>query len=126
MDYITKRGNYYYYYRRTPKVLIDKIGKQYFKVSLKTDSKKLALRKAIKVNTEIEAYWTSLFQQEINHTEARFNDAVNLAKHVGFNFTPIADLVDEDMRQYVTFGSSLDSIGKDQTRLNNRCSTASF
>lgn len=42
-----------YYNRRVPEALRDQIDKQLVRVSLKTDSKKIAIRKASKINAEI-------------------------------------------------------------------------
>tara|TARA_R110000868_G_scaffold1211_2_gene9367 strand:- start:93801 stop:95093 length:1293 start_codon:yes stop_codon:yes gene_type:complete len=99
MNHLIKRGDRYYYNRRVPEALRDQIDKQLVRVSLKTDSKKIAIRKASKINAEIEAYWNSLLKTKRTHSDERFNDAVNLAKHIGFNYTPLDEIVSGDMRE---------------------------
>ncbi|MCP9290570.1 DUF6538 domain-containing protein [Gracilimonas sediminicola] len=98
MNHLIKRGDRYYYNRRVPKALWDQIDKQLIRISLKTDSKKLAIRKASKVNAEIEAYWNSLLNTNKTHSDERFKEAVNLAKHVGFNYAPVNDLASGSIR----------------------------
>ncbi len=98
MNHLIKRGDRYYYNRRVPKALWDQIDSQLIRISLKTDSKKLAIRKASKVNAEIEAYWNSLLNTNKTHSDERFKEAVNLAKHIGFNYAPVNDLASGSIR----------------------------
>lgn len=96
-----KRGNRYYYYRRVPNSVSDLVASKFFKLSLKTDSKELAKRKCVQVNAEIESYWESLLSSEENHSKSKFDDAVDLAKIIGFNYLPIQRLSSEASRNEI-------------------------
>lgn len=96
-----KRGNRYYYYRRVPNAVSDLVDSNFFKLSLKTDSKELAKRKCVQVNAEVESYWESLLGSEEVHSKSKFDNAVDLAKIIGFNYLPIKQLSSEVSRNEI-------------------------
>jgi integrase len=101
MQYLMKRGNRYYYYRRVPNAVSDLVDSKFFKLSLKTDSKELAKRKCVQVNAEIESYWESLLSSEETHSKSKFDEAVDVAKIIGFNYLPIQRLSSEASRNEI-------------------------
>ncbi|MEQ8524706.1 site-specific integrase [Gracilimonas sp.] len=101
MQYLMKRGNRYYYYRRVPNAVSDLVDSKFFKLSLKTDSKELAKRKCVQVNAEIESYWESLLSSKETHTKSKFDEAVDVAKIIGFNYLPIQRLSSEVSRNEI-------------------------
>ncbi len=95
MQYILKRGDRYYYNRRVPEALSEFVDKPVFRISLKTDSKKIALERANKINSDIESYWAKLLKDGQTHSDDRFLKAVKLAQHTGFNYVPLDKLPEQ-------------------------------
>lgn len=97
MQYVIKRNDRYYYNRRVPKSIQHLVDKSLFRIALKTDSKKVAKQRSTKLNTEIENYWQNLVTSGNAHTDERFDQAVNLAKLLGFSFMPMNEITEKSL-----------------------------
>src|SRR5690554_1012005 len=100
MQYILKIGANYYYNRRPPEYVADYDKRKIVRVALKTDSKRAALRKAIMINDQTEAYWQSLITNKQQHSDSAFRKTVRIARQMGFSYQPmsvVAGLPDHEL-----------------------------
>ena len=86
MPYIRKRGNVFYYDRRVPKAVSNFDQREKVRISLHTDSEKIAEERSFTVNSEVEAYWKQLIQTGATHTEQAFHHIVEMAQLLGFTY----------------------------------------
>lgn len=89
MTYLLCRNGHYYYNRRIPDIYRDLDRRGVVRVSLKTDSRKTAWRKAVLFNEQVEAYWQNLAQSGQPHDRSRFGKAVRIARQMGFSYQPL-------------------------------------
>lgn len=100
MQYILKIGANYYYNRRPPEYVADYDKRKIVRVALKTDSKRAALRKAVMINDQTEAYWQSLIANRQQHSDSAFRKTVRIARQMGFSYQPmsvVAGLPDHEL-----------------------------
>lgn len=90
MPYLLNRNGHYYYNRRTPDIYRDFDRRNVVRVSLKTDSRKIAWRKAVMLNEQVEAYWQELAGSAQLHDDRRFRRTVRIARQMGFAYQPMA------------------------------------
>lgn len=90
MQYVMKIGEHYYYNRRPPEIVWEFDRRKVVRVALKTDSKRLALRKAVMFNEQMEAYWQNLITENKAHTNSVFRKTVRIARQMGFIYQPMA------------------------------------
>ena len=90
MTYLLQRNGHYYYNRRTPDIYRDFDHRSIVRVSLKTDSRKVAWRKAVMLNEQVEAYWQELAGSAQLHDNHRFRRTVRIARQMGFTYQPLA------------------------------------
>lgn len=93
MIYLFKRDGRYYYNRRIPEVFTHLDPRGAIRISLKTDSKHIAMRKAIMYNEQIEAYWSELAAKNRPHDDKDFRKAVAIARRLGFSYQPMSAVV---------------------------------
>lgn len=101
MPYIRKRGNVYYYDRRIPNTLKQYDPREKVRISLHTDSERIAEERSISVNNEIEAYWRSLVSKGETHSDNAFMPILQAAKLLGFNYMPSHELAKEPMTEII-------------------------
>lgn len=89
MRLIKVRG-YYYYNRRVPAEMREYDTRHNIRVSLKTDSKSIALKRAVVFNEQLEAYWHELVKDKVKHDNTRFNKTVRIARQLGFSYEPMS------------------------------------
>ena len=90
MQYVMKIGANYYYNRRPPEIVWEYDRRKVVRVALKTDSERLATRKAVMFNEQMEAYWQSLIAERKLHTNSGFRKTVRIARQLGFTYQPMA------------------------------------
>lgn len=90
MTYLLNRNGHYYYNRKTPDVYRDFDHRSIVRVSLNTDSRKVAWRKAVILNEQVEAYWQELAGSAQLHDNQRFRRTVRIARQMGFAYQPMA------------------------------------
>ncbi|MGB3463784.1 MAG: DUF6538 domain-containing protein [Cyclobacteriaceae bacterium] len=83
-----KRGNTYYLNRRVPTELKEYDLREIVRISLKTDSLKLAEERYTTMNLKLEAYWDSLVHNFKKHSHDQFNQLVKKARLFGFRYMP--------------------------------------
>ena len=98
MTYLLKRNNHYYYNRRVPDLVRPLDPRDTVRISLHTDSKRQAWRKAVMLNDEVEAYWQSLAGGQL-HDNARFGKVVHIARQMGFAYQPLSVVVNLPIEQ---------------------------
>lgn len=87
---LIKVGGYYYYNRRVPEELREYDTRQNIRVSLKTDSKTIAAKRAVVLNEQVESYWHDLVKGQARHDNSRFNKTVKIARQMGFSYEPMS------------------------------------
>jgi len=95
-DYIIKRNEYYYYFRRVPKDLAEYDSRKHIKISLKTKDKDTARKRAIFQNDTIEKFWRDIVTNPEN-TEQHgklYRKAVKAARIHGFAYRDITDITE--------------------------------
>lgn len=93
-DYLTMRDGYYYYFRRVPKHIKPYDSRRHIKISLKTQDKATAKKRALVQNEAIEKFWRNLAQSAPTDTQrdTLYRDAVQKARMHGFVYRDITDL----------------------------------
>jgi integrase len=86
MNHILKIGQRYYYNRRVPEDYREYDSRSLIRISLKTDSKQEAIRRAIVQDREIERYWQQLILSGQKHSHDSYKRAVQQARTVGFAY----------------------------------------
>jgi integrase len=92
MHYILERSGKYYYSRRVPHLFKDFDRREYVRVSLNTDSRKTAIKKAVYENERLETYWKSLAETGQKYEEQAFAALVERSRLLGFAYQPNAEL----------------------------------
>ncbi|OSZ82566.1 hypothetical protein CAP35_04675 [Chitinophagaceae bacterium IBVUCB1] len=87
---LIKVRDYYYYNRRVPEEMREFDSRHNIRVSLKTDSRSIAAKRAVVFNEQVEAYWHELVKGRVQHDNRRFAQAVKIARQLGFSYEPIS------------------------------------
>lgn len=90
MKHLIKLNGHFYYNRRVPNELRGLDPRNVVRVSLKTQSRDQAQRKAVVLNDQIESYWQTLLDNEVRHDDRRFARTVRIARQMGFSYQPMA------------------------------------
>ncbi|MBK8227479.1 MAG: integrase [Flavobacteriales bacterium] len=101
MTFLLKRGTRYYYNRRVPDIFRHLDRRDTVRVSLRTDSRAHAWRKAVALNDEVEAYWQSLINETLLHDASRFGKIVLVAHQLGFSYQPMSAVATLPLQQLV-------------------------
>ena len=88
MTYLVRIKDHYYFNRRVPEQVQDYDRRKLIRVSLKTDSKEQAKRKAVILNDQIEEYWRGLIGNQQTHDNCKFRNVVLIARRMGFPYQP--------------------------------------
>lgn len=86
MNHILKIGHRYYYNRRVPEDYREYDSRPLIRISLKTDSKQEAIRRATVQDGEIERYWQQLILSGQKHSHDSYKRAVQQARTLGFAY----------------------------------------
>jgi len=86
MSHVLCRNGNYYFNRRVPTDFKEYDHRTHIRISLNTDSKKIAIRLANEKNNQIEAYWASLLKTGAKHTESKYKALVDRAQVLGFTY----------------------------------------
>lgn len=96
MNYIQKRSNgNYYYRRRVPKHVREFTEQDVINISLKTKDLHVAERKAAYLSAQMEALWDDLWMNGGNAYEAKYKRATKVAKMFGFAYLPTEQIIDK-------------------------------
>jgi integrase len=94
MNYLMKRGDRYYFNRKVPHELKQFDPRRLVRVSLKTDSRKEAIRLMVTHNEQLENYWKNLVRNNRRYEAAAFERLVTSARLLGFSYVPNIQIAD--------------------------------
>jgi len=92
LTYLLKRKNHFYYNRNVPSIYRDLDPRGNIRIALNSTCRRIALRKAIALDDEVEAYWQSLLTEGQTHDVVRFGKIVHIARQIGFTYKPIQEV----------------------------------
>ncbi|MBS1585507.1 MAG: tyrosine-type recombinase/integrase [Bacteroidetes bacterium] len=92
MTYLIQLRGHYYFNRRVPEYVAQYDSRALVRVSLRTTERKEAWKKAVLLNEQVEAYWQDLIKAGVRHENKRFQQTVSLARQMGFNYQPVAQV----------------------------------
>lgn len=90
--YLFKRGNTYYFNRATPARYQAFHPGGWIRISLKTDSRKTALKLAAQHNDRLERYWRRLAGTGQSFTNSHYKELVESAAKLGFAYHEASEL----------------------------------
>lgn len=90
MKHLIKVRDYYYYNRRVPEPVRELDKRANVRISLKTDSKKIAMQRVVVLNEQVEAYWQELLKKQAPHDNSQFGKTIKLARQMGFAYQPMS------------------------------------
>lgn len=88
MRYLLNRNGWYFYDRRVPVFYSSFDTRRRIRTSLNTQCQRTAIKKIVKINTDIEEYWNSLVEKNETHTNEKFKSITRMAKVLGFDYLP--------------------------------------
>lgn len=92
MEYIINKNGHYHFNRRVPSEVSAYDPRRFVQKSLKTDSRKTALKKAAVFNQQLEAYWHTLVSSNKIHNCDSFERLQKSCNYFGFDYVPISEL----------------------------------
>ncbi|MEQ9297608.1 MAG: tyrosine-type recombinase/integrase [Cyclobacteriaceae bacterium] len=108
VKHIIKRQNRYYYNRWVPEEVRTFVPREVLRISLKTDSKSVAERRATILDEHIENYWSELIRTNTPHDQERFNAIVAIARQLGFSYLSREALFQAPIEEIVQRVETLD------------------
>lgn len=93
-DYLIKRNDHYYYFRRVPRHVAAFDPRRYIKISLKTKDKAIARKRALIHNETVEKFWREIATTPHPSTEQErlYRTAVHTARIHGFAYRDISEI----------------------------------
>ncbi|MES9948454.1 MAG: DUF6538 domain-containing protein [Candidatus Thiodiazotropha sp.] len=110
MKHVIKRGNWFHFKRRIPKLYAHLYDDAVIQVSLKTDSEKIAAQRASILNNELERMWSDMARNISSPKNATYAEAVTIARMSGFGYRPAIEIASQDIGMIV---SRLDAVKSD-------------
>ena len=101
MDYILKRGKWFYYKRRVPVEIQKYHDKAVIQASLKTDSEQLAKQRATIFNSELEKLWEGLVLDNESKTSSKLSKAKHIARIHGFSYSPATHIAESPIKEII-------------------------
>lgn len=102
-SYVIKRGSTFFYKRRVPKQYQQIETREFVRISLKTDSRATAEKRATLINEATESYWQEALRYSEGDALEKYQAAVNIAQQAGVRHIPLDDLasghLDEILRR---------------------------
>lgn len=92
MTYLLKRKNHFYYNRNIPLIYRDLDPRKNIRVALNTTCRRVALRKVVALDDQVEAYWQSLLTESQTHDAERFGKVVHIARQMGFAYKSMPEV----------------------------------
>lgn len=108
MKHLLKRNNTYYYNRRVPDNLKTFDPRPFIRMSLKTDSRDIAVQRCVMLNQNIESYWATLIESNNTHSASKFQNITKLTRHLGFSYMPNAQLANAHMQELVIRAAAIE------------------
>lgn len=90
----TRRGDWFYYFRRVPKMVSHLDSRTHIRIALKTRDEKQAQRRAAFYDDFIERYWSDLLRSGQGDQEhVRFQQVAAIARAHGFAYKNMTEVV---------------------------------
>lgn len=102
MKHVIKRGNWFHFKRRIPKLYAHLYDDAVIQVSLKTDSEKIAAQRASILNNELERMWSEMARNVSSPNNATYAEAVTIARMSGFGYRPAIEIASQDIGAIVS------------------------
>lgn len=102
MKYLMKRNGWYTYNRHIPAFIKEYDKRNKIQVSLNTKCEITAIKQAIGLNDNVEAYWKSLLQYKTKHSTERFKALVKVSKQFGFTYKSHMQLPLLELRELIS------------------------
>lgn len=102
MEYIIERNGRYHFNRRVPVELANYDPRRFVQKSLKTDSRKMAIKKAAIYNQQLESYWHTLVSSNKAYDTITYQALRESCKYFGFEYHPVDELVNKPIMDIVT------------------------
>lgn len=102
MKHVIKRGNWFHFKRRIPKLYAHLYDDAVIQVSLKTDSEKIAAQRASILNNELERMWSEMARNVSSPNNATYAEAVTIARMSGFGYRPAIEIAKQDIGTIVS------------------------
>ncbi len=110
MQYIFKRGKWFHFKRRVPKLYRHFYENDIIQISLKTDSETVAIQRASILNNELQIIWSEIAAHDAAENDRSFAQAVTIARMGGFSYRPASEIADQGIGRII---SRIDSIRGD-------------
>ena len=114
MTYLLSRNGNYYYNREVPAIYRDLDPRGKVRIALRTTSKREALRKAVALDDQVEAYWCSLVSEKQKHDEERFGKIIHTARQMGFSYIPMPQIITLPLPELVSRVQAIQEAPKQQ------------
>lgn len=101
MIYLIERNGNFYFNRRIPETYRSRDPRGLIRYALKTRDRKIALRKAIAQNEQLEAYWATLAETGQQHSPEHYSALVKRAALLGFSYLPNQKIAELPLRQII-------------------------
>ncbi len=119
MDYLLKRGKWYYYKRRVPVGIQKYYTSDYVQVSLKTDSHQLAKQRASIFNNELEKLWADVISTDCSDVDDKLARAKEIARLHGFSYLTAEQISNRPTEEILDRLEAVkDDIGKDTEKVS--------
>jgi len=94
MKYLTLRNGWYIYNRRIPNCFKSFDNRQRVRIALNTKCEKVAIKKLLVINDEVENYWKSLVKYRETHSHDKYKKRISTARQLGFTYVPSSRLTE--------------------------------
>lgn len=88
MQYLILRNGWFFYDRRVPTLFTEYDNRDRVRLSLNTKCPKIAQKRMMAINDNIERYWDNLCKSKETHSRAKFKQLVKTAKEFGYAYVP--------------------------------------
>lgn len=93
MNYIIEKNGWYHFNRRVPVTLAKFDPRRFVQKSLKTDSRKIAIKRAAVFNQQVEAYWQTLVATHQPYDVTAYKSLSDRCQYFGFDYLPAEELI---------------------------------
>lgn len=97
LSYLTFRNGRYYFYRRVPNEYKAIARREYIRISLRTDSRREAMKLATVLNTDVENLWKGSVCKGKTIGSNEYKGLLDRAKNFGFTYMPMPDVASGDL-----------------------------
>lgn len=114
MTYLLNLNGNFYYNREVPAIYRDLDPRGKVRRALGTKNKREAIRKAIMLDDQVEAYWKSLVSESQQHDAERFGKIVHTTRQMGFTYIPMQQVISLPTPELVDRVNAIEEAPKQQ------------